>query len=169
MNTCLYRIRCLWRLILLFFRHFAVRECEGLPESQKEIRLKIYPWQNHEVFKQAATGAVLSVASEMGFFVNGMLLPFSHPLTDALSRKNVSKLEKTSWQIIPLKQQSIKNLFLCQRIKELNITHWCPEYGYKNRNNNRKGEYKIVSLLQQRCFREHLWIACAPWWQTPKF
>lgn len=66
------------------------------------IRLKIYPWQNQEVFKQAATGAVLSVASEMGFSVNGMLLPFSHPLTDALSRKNVSKLEKTSWQIIPL-------------------------------------------------------------------
>jgi len=100
-----------------------MRKCEGLPESQKEIRLRIYSWQNWEVFKLAATGAVLSVASEMSFFVNGMPLPFSHPLTDAMLRKNVSKLEKISWQIMPLKQQSTKKFFLCLRIKELSITH----------------------------------------------
>lgn len=51
--------------------------------------------------------------------------------------KKVSKLEKISWQIIPLKQQSIRKFFLCQRIKELGITHWCPEYGYKSRNKTR--------------------------------
>lgn len=73
-----------------------MRECEGLSESQKEIRLRIYPQQNWELFKLAATGPVLSVVSEMGFCVNGMPLPFSHPLTDAMSRKNVSKLEKSS-------------------------------------------------------------------------
>lgn len=59
----------------------------------------------------------------MGFLVNGMHLPFSHPLTDAMSGKNVSKLEKISWQLIPLKQPSIKKFFPCQRIKELNISH----------------------------------------------
>lgn len=39
----------------------------------------------------------------MGFSVNGMPLPFSHPLTDAMLRNNVIKLEKVSWQINPLK------------------------------------------------------------------
>lgn len=36
---------------------------------------------------------MLSVASEIGFFVNGMPLPFSHPLTDATLKNNVIKLE----------------------------------------------------------------------------
>lgn len=66
---------------------------------------------------------MLSVASEMGFFVTRMLLPFSHPRTNATSRKNVNKLEKISWQIMPLKQQSMKKFFLCQMIKKLSITH----------------------------------------------
>lgn len=99
-----------------------MKECEGLPESQKEIRLRIYPWQNGEVFKLVSTDPVLSVAPEMAFFVNAMPLPFSYPLTDAMSRNNVIKLEKISWQINPLKQQFIKKFFLCQ-IKEMNITH----------------------------------------------
>lgn len=89
-------------MISLHFRYFVMRECEGLPESQKEIRLRIYPWQNWEDFKQASTDPVLSVASEMGFSVNGMPSPFSHPLTDATLRNNVIKLEKISWQINPL-------------------------------------------------------------------
>lgn len=149
-----------------FFRHFAMRKCKGLPESQKEIRLRIYPLQNQEVWQK--TGSNWSTAL-CGIW-NGLLLEclclFFYHLTDAMSKKNVSKLEKVSWQIIPLKQQSIKKFSLCQRIKELNITHWCPEYGYKNRNSNRKGEYKTGSLLQQRCFREHFLIACIPNFQT---
>lgn len=100
-----------------------MRECEGLPESQKEIRLRIYPWQNGEAFKLLSTDPGLSVASEMSFFVNGMPLPFSHPLTDAMLRNNGIKLEKISWQINPLKQQCIKKIFLCQKIKEMNIAH----------------------------------------------
>lgn len=69
-------------MISLHFRYFVMKECRGLPESQKEIRLRIYSWQNGEVFKPVSTDPVLSVASEMGFFVSGMPLPFSHPLTD---------------------------------------------------------------------------------------
>lgn len=110
-------------MISLHCRYFVRRECEGLPESQKEIGLRIYPWQNREVFKLPSTDPVLSVASEMDFFVNGMPLPFSHPLADAMSRNNVIKLEKISWQINPLKQQYIKKFFLCQKIREMNITH----------------------------------------------
>lgn len=109
-------------MISLHYRYFVMRECEGLPESQKKIRLRICPWQDGEVFKLLSTDPVLSVASEMGFFVNGMPLPFSHPLTDATLRNNAIKLEK-SWQINPLKQQYIKKFFLCQKIKEINITH----------------------------------------------
>lgn len=111
-------------MISLHFRYFVMKECEGLPESQEEIRLRIYPWQNEKVFKLVSKDPVLSVASEMGFFISGMALPFSHPLTDAMSRNNVIKLEKISWQINPLRQQFIKWFFLCKKIKEMNITHW---------------------------------------------